>query len=75
MTNRYHSFIDNICKDAQGNTLGIIKDAYTEGSDHWFIIDNDYEVKANGCEEVIDLVRNECYIRLSQFALGCSFKV
>ena len=62
---RYHTFIGYIVKSFQGETLGTITDFEYEGQNCYFTISDSYQVLAHGCNEVIDLINGNTFIRLA----------
>lgn len=47
-------------------TLGVITNSYHEDKSHIIVINDDYEIVVSSCELIIDLIRNETYVRAKE---------
>jgi len=63
---RYKTFIGREVVDhTEKAKFGTITDVLKEGNLYWFVINDDFDVLANDCQEVIDMRMNKNYIRLA----------
>ena len=50
---------------AKDGQIGIITDAYKDGSIVWAVIDDDYELDVTACEFVVELTKGFHFIRIA----------